>query len=95
MDEVQYGHQFLRWCCQEMVALGVHLVPNFHYAMHYPQFFRLFGPVYAWWLFAHERFNGELEKVNLNGHASGEMELSLMRNWITKHRLYELVSLYC
>ncbi|EJF67325.1 hypothetical protein DICSQDRAFT_46259 [Dichomitus squalens LYAD-421 SS1] len=91
-EDVQHGHHFLRWCCKEMVMLGVHLVPNFHYAMHYPQFFRLFGPVYAWWLFAHERFNGALEKVNMNGHADGEMELSLMRNWITKHRLHELIS---
>ncbi|TBU31210.1 hypothetical protein BD311DRAFT_132047 [Dichomitus squalens] len=72
-QEVEHGHRFLQWSCQEMVALGIHLVPNFHYSMHYPQFFRLFGPVYAWWLFAHERFNGELEKVNINGHADGHI----------------------
>ncbi|KAL1949361.1 hypothetical protein VTO73DRAFT_8242 [Trametes versicolor] len=91
-DDVKRGHRFMQMCCQEMLRLGIHLVPNYHFAMHYPQFFRLFGPVYAWWLFAHERFNGEQEKVNTNGRAAGEMELTLMRNWIAKHRLFELLS---
>ncbi|TFK78562.1 hypothetical protein K466DRAFT_507108, partial [Polyporus arcularius HHB13444] len=91
MEEVQHGHRYLRWCCEEMVRLGIHMVPNFHFAMHYPQFFELFGPVYAWWLFAHERFNGELEQVNLNGHADGEMELTLMRNWIAKQCIFGML----
>ncbi|KAH9913001.1 uncharacterized protein BXZ73DRAFT_93026 [Epithele typhae] len=55
-------------------------------------FYERFGPVYAWWLFAHERFNGILADVNLNGRPWGEMELTLMRNWQYKLRLYELVS---
>ncbi|EIW57889.1 uncharacterized protein TRAVEDRAFT_38232 [Trametes versicolor FP-101664 SS1] len=76
---------------EEMLRLGIHLVPNHHLAMHYPDFFRLFGPVYAWWLYAQERFNGEQERVNHNGKAGGEMELTLLRNWVGKHRFYELV----
>ncbi|KAH9849688.1 hypothetical protein C2E23DRAFT_736978 [Lenzites betulinus] len=77
---------------EEMLRLGIHLVPNHHLAMHYPVVFRLFGPVYAWWLYAQERFNGEQERVNHNGKAGGEMELTLLRNWVGKHRFYELVS---
>ncbi|KAG6875879.1 hypothetical protein C0993_006940 [Termitomyces sp. T159_Od127] len=59
--------------------------------MHYIQVFKRFGPAYAWWLFLFERFNGELEKVNLNGHAAGEMELTLLHDWGLKQRLKELV----
>ena len=62
--------------------------------MHYSLFFQLFGPVYAWWLFAFECFNGLLEKVKLNGHANGVMELTLMCAWLECHRLYELVEYY-
>ena len=92
MEDVNRGHGYLvHDVCQAMLRLGVHLVPNHHLAMHYPRIFRLGGPAYAWWLYAQERFNGEQETVNHNGHAGGEMELTLLRNWVAKHRLYELV----
>ncbi|CDO73340.1 hypothetical protein BN946_scf185008.g103 [Trametes cinnabarina] len=92
MDDVHCGHHYLRRCCQEMLCLGVHLVPNHHLAMHYPEIFRLFGPVYAWWLYAQERYNGEQEKVKHNGKSGGEMELTLLRNWVGKHQFYELLT---
>ena len=57
--------------------------------MHYHKFIKLFGPIYGWWLFAFERFNGMLEKVKLNGHDGGRMELTLMRHWVMTHLLYE------
>ncbi|KAJ2982401.1 hypothetical protein NUW54_g10758 [Trametes sanguinea] len=90
-EDVQRGHSYLRRCCQRMLALGIHLLPNHHLAMHYPEIFRLFGPVYAWWLYAHERFNGIQEKVRTNGKGDGEMELTLTRNWVAKQRLHELL----
>ncbi|KAI0370386.1 hypothetical protein BV20DRAFT_1035887 [Pilatotrama ljubarskyi] len=92
MDDVERGHRYLRLCCVQMLRLGVHLLPNHHLAMHYPIIFKLFGPVYAWWLYAHERFNGIQEKVRTNGKAAGEMELTLTRSWVAKQRLYELLS---
>ncbi len=92
MEEVHRGHRYIRRCCEEMLRLGIHLVPNHHLAMHYPDIFRLFGPVYAWWLYAQERYNGEQERVHHNGKAGGEMELTLLRNWVGKHRFHELVS---
>ncbi|KAI0324359.1 hypothetical protein GY45DRAFT_1349447 [Cubamyces sp. BRFM 1775] len=61
--------------------LSIHLVPNHHLAMHYPEIFWLFGP---------ECFNGEQEKVKHNGKAGGQMELILLRNWVRKHRFYKL-----
>ncbi|GBE85854.1 hypothetical protein SCP_0803760 [Sparassis crispa] len=59
--------------------------------MHYTDIFKRFGPAYSWWLFAFEHCNGEQEQVKLNGHAEGEMEVTMMRNWVAKHRLHELM----
>jgi hypothetical protein len=68
------------------------MVINNHLSMHYPDSF-LRGPTNSWWLMGFERCNGDQKKVNLNGHAEGaEMELTLARSWVQKHRLYELVS---
>ncbi|KAH9849533.1 hypothetical protein C2E23DRAFT_870645 [Lenzites betulinus] len=77
---------------ERMLELGIHLLPNHHLAMHYPDIFCLFGPIYAWWLYAHERFNGIQEKVQINSKACGEIELMLTRNWVAKQRLFELLS---
>lgn len=90
MDEVRNGHRYITKYNRGALNLGIHLVINNHLAMHYPTSFR-FGPAYAWWLFGFERCNGDQKKVNLNGHADGEMELTLARAWVLKHRLYELV----
>jgi len=80
--DVRRGQRYLQRFCEIAIRLKIHLKPNHHLAMHYEVIFRRFGPVYAWWLFAFERYNGLLEQVNLNGHASGEMELTLLRHWI-------------
>jgi hypothetical protein len=93
MNDAERGQLQLKLYCLQSIRMRIRLRPNHHLAMHYILFFRLFGPVYAWWLFAFERFNGLLEKVNLNGHANGVMELTLMRAWLERHRLYELVSI--
>jgi hypothetical protein len=89
-DNVQRGQRFLRRFCEGLLHLHVHLHPNHHWAMHYEPIFRRFGPASAWWVYAYERFNGLLQKVNLN-YQKGQMESTLMRFWVRMHRLYELV----
>lgn len=91
MDEVTKGHWYLTMYNHGAVKLGIPLVINNHLAMHYPSCYR-FGPTYTWWLYGFERCNGDQKKVNLNGHADSEMELTLARDWVQKHCLYELVS---
>ncbi|KAJ7120571.1 hypothetical protein C8R43DRAFT_1136739 [Mycena crocata] len=90
--DAERAQRYLQMFCQGCLRLGIPLKPNHHLAMHYLPIFIRFGPAYAWWLFAFERFNGILEKVNLNGHAGGEMELTLLRDWILKQRVHELVA---
>ena len=90
-DAAEQGQGYIQQFCRLCLSLGVPMVPNHHMAMHYARLISLYGPVYAWWLFAFERFNGLLESVNTNGHANGVMELTLARNWLMRQRIYELV----
>ncbi|TFK48361.1 hypothetical protein OE88DRAFT_1684365 [Heliocybe sulcata] len=93
MNEVRRGQRYMRLLSEGLIELGVSLTINYHLAMHYERHFRRYGPAYGWWLFPYERFNNILEDVNLNGHASGEMELTLLRHWVMKQRLHELARL--
>lgn len=91
MAQAHLGQNFLLQYCQRCLDLKIHLVINHHLSMHYIKMIKRFGPVYGWWLFAFERFNGMLEKVNVNGHDGGRMEVTLLRNWVQTHLLYELL----
>ncbi|KAI0044241.1 hypothetical protein FA95DRAFT_1497378 [Auriscalpium vulgare] len=91
MAQAKAGQVYLSTYCQRLLLLGVTLTINHHLAMHFARMIKIFGPVYAWWLFAFERFNGMLEKVNLNGHDGGRMELTMLRNWTQAHLIYELL----
>lgn len=93
LDDVSHAQRLLQQYCQGLLRLGVKLQPNHHWSMHYERYFRLYGPAYAWWLFAYERFNGLLENVNTNRH-SEDYPMTLARFWTRLHRLYELVSLF-
>lgn len=89
MAQAQIGQNFLVQYCQALKALEIHTTINHHISMHYLCFIKLFGPVYGWWLFAFERFNGMLERVKTNGHDGGRMELTMLRQWVMSHLLYE------
>ncbi|KII86134.1 hypothetical protein PLICRDRAFT_115269 [Plicaturopsis crispa FD-325 SS-3] len=89
MAQARVGQDFLSQYCRSLKLLGISTTINHHLAMHYLKFIKLFGPIYAWWLFAFERFNGMLEKVKHNGHDGGRMELTLLRNWVMCHLIYE------
>lgn len=91
MAQANDGQFYLAHYCQRLLLLGVTLTINHHLSMHLASMIKLFGPVYSWWLFAFERFNGMLERVNLNGHDGGRMELTMMRYWVQTHLLYERV----
>lgn len=91
MAQAQLGQQSLDCYLMACLELGVHLVINHHMSVHYITMIKLWGPVYSWWLFAFERFNGMLERVNTNGKDSGRAELTLMCNWIMTHLVYDLL----
>lgn len=89
MAQARVGQDFILQYCRDLKNLRIHTTINHHLARHYLKFIKLFGPVYGWWLFAFERFNGMLEKVKHNGHDGGRMELTLMRSWVMTHLIFE------
>jgi hypothetical protein len=91
MSQAHAGQTYLANYCQRLLLLGVSLTLNHHIAMHFASMIKFFGPVYAWWLFAFERFNGMLEKVKNNGHDGGKIELTMLRHWVQTHLVYELL----
>ncbi|OSD03378.1 hypothetical protein PYCCODRAFT_1365629 [Trametes coccinea BRFM310] len=77
--------------CQSWALMNCHLTPYFHILIHLVLFIRRFGPVYAWWAYMFERFNGWLAKVNHNGHKGGELEATMMRSWVKNSLLHDLI----
>ncbi|EEB92189.1 hypothetical protein MPER_09337, partial [Moniliophthora perniciosa FA553] len=71
----------VRILSMRQISMRAELSINHHLAMHFGDMFKLYGPVYAWWLFAYERFNGMFEQVKLNGHGGGAIEHPPMRYW--------------
>lgn len=94
MDEVSLAQVYLQKYSQWMLKIGAHLTVNNHLSMHYETIFSRYGPVYPWWCYGFEQCNGDQKKVNLNGHAQGEMEATLARDWVQKHWFYELVGIF-
>ena len=91
MAQARIGQNFLMQYSRALLQLNVHLVINHHMSMHYLRMIKLLGPVYSWWLFAFERFNGMLERVKTNGKDGGRSEQTLLRNWVMTHLVYELL----
>ncbi|KAF8594834.1 hypothetical protein BDV93DRAFT_565008 [Ceratobasidium sp. AG-I] len=90
MPDIHRAQTYLQFFCQGLLQMNVRMKPNHHYCMHYEATFQRFGPAYAWWLFAYERYNGLLESVNTNGKIE-DISTTLMRFWIRMHRLLEYV----
>ncbi|KAG1794952.1 uncharacterized protein BJ212DRAFT_1528927 [Suillus subaureus] len=82
MAQARTGQSFLAHYCLECLQLCIPLTINHQALMHTADMIKKFGPVYAWWLFIFERFNGMLECVQYNGHDGGRIELILLQNWI-------------
>ncbi|KAF5380388.1 hypothetical protein D9615_004710 [Tricholomella constricta] len=91
LSQARLGQEFLVQFCHACLGLGISLVINHHLSTHFFDMIRRFGPIYGWWLFAFERFNGMLEKVNHNGKDGGKMEVTLLRNWAQTQLIYELL----
>jgi hypothetical protein len=78
LNEARVGQEYLVLHSRLLLSLGVNLHINHHSSMHYFDQIKRFGPVYAWWLFTFERFNGILERIKHNCHDGGEMEVTLL-----------------
>ncbi|KAG8988072.1 hypothetical protein FRB94_001112 [Tulasnella sp. JGI-2019a] len=92
LNEVQRAVEEIRQYCRMRLMYGIALVISHHLASHYPLFFALYGPAYAWWLFAFEAYNGDMGNVNTNNHAGGELETTMVRNWVSRQLVLDLLT---
>lgn len=89
--EAQRAQNCHAWACQAWARLNCHLTPYFHLLSHLIIWIYRLGPVYGWWTYPYERFNGYLSRLQHNGHP-GELEVTMMRSWVRLHLIHDLVS---
>lgn len=90
VDEIDRADECHSFACQAWAQMLCHLTPYFHLVTHLSLLICFFGPIYAWWVFAYEHFNGFLSKIKHNGH-TGELECTMMRSWTKLHLVHDLV----
>ncbi|OAD65482.1 C2H2-type zinc finger transcription factor [Phycomyces blakesleeanus NRRL 1555(-)] len=74
-SDIDNGHKFLQEFCTECqrIYTPTILTCNMHLHLHLRETIRDFGPVYGYWLFGFERYNGLLKNVNTNRKDSFEV----------------------
>ena len=90
VQESRRAAKFHSWACQAWTRMLAHLTPYFHILCHLTIWIERLGPVYAWWTYPFERFNGFLSRIRHNGHP-GELEATMMRMWVKFQLIYDLV----
>ena len=83
------GNLLLKSFCRQFEGLyGAKLVtPNMHMHTHLCECILDFGPVYAFWLFSFERYNGIMGGYETNNRA---IELQLMRKFLRDQSVCEI-----
>ncbi|OAD70534.1 hypothetical protein PHYBLDRAFT_171283 [Phycomyces blakesleeanus NRRL 1555(-)] len=81
-DEVNSAHDYLEMFCKKATELYTPtiLTCNMHLHLHLCETIRDFGPVYGYWLFGFERYNGLLKHIKTNGKDS--FEATYMRSFV-------------
>lgn len=67
--------------------------PNHHWAVHFSEQLRNFGPVHGFWTFLYERLNKTLKNTNSNSWKGGQLEISMMRAFQLQVHIRNMVSL--
>ena len=60
------------------------ITPNMHLHCHLCECVLDYGPVYGFWCFSFERYNGILGSLHVNNH---QIEVQLMRKFLERHQL--------
>ncbi|OAD74560.1 hypothetical protein PHYBLDRAFT_144995 [Phycomyces blakesleeanus NRRL 1555(-)] len=81
-DEVNSAHNYLEMFCKKATKLYTPtiLTCNMHPHLHLHETIRDFGPMYGYWLFGFERYNGLLKHIKTNGKDS--FEATYMRSFV-------------
>ena len=82
VSDIEEGHNLLKMFCSsyERIMGKEHCTPNMHLHLHLRECLYNYGPVYAFWCFSWERFNGILGSFHINNHA---ISIQFMRKYLT------------
>ena len=91
LDEMDLAHDNLVKFCQgcERLYSREFITPNMHLHGHLRDTVADFGPVYAFWLFGFERYNGHL--TNVKNNKKGSFEITLMKRFIEQTHVGDFV----
>ena len=83
------GHKLLLQFCKQFQRLygKDKVTPNMHMHMHILNCILDYGPVYAFWLFSFERYNGILGSYRTNNRS---IEVQLMRHFVQEMEIGKL-----
>ena len=85
-DEIQLAHESLEKFCKgfECYYGTDKCTPNMHLHMHLKKCVEEFGPVYGFWCFSFERFNGVLGSYHTNNRDIG---ITIMRKFVKESQI--------
>lgn len=89
IDDAQKGHKLLLEFCTTFESLhgSENVTPNMHLHTHLFECIKDYGPIYSFWLFSFERYNGMLGGYKTNQRS---VELQLMRRFMSDLQLYDI-----
>ena len=84
IDEIQEAATLIHQFCTGVEDLygPEEITPNMHLHMHLDVMIEDFGPLYAYWLFSFERYNGYLKEIDTNQKDS--FEATFMKRFLQK-----------
>ena len=88
-ENADLGHKKLLDFCTAFEAMSGSetVTPNMHLHTHLLSCIKDYGPIYSFWLFSFERYNGLLGSFKTNQHS---VELQLMRRFMSDLQLHDL-----
>lgn len=88
-EAVEESHKLLLdFCIQFETLYGSHAVtPNMHLHTHLVDCIKDYGPIYSFWLFSFERYNGLLGSFRTNQRS---IEVQIMRRFLTDLQVHDL-----
>ena len=88
-ENVEVAHSFLVQFCRMFVDLygKKYTTPNLHMHMHLKECLLDFGPVYAFWCYSYERYNGLLGSYQTNNRS---IEPQIMSRFIREQQFRQL-----
>ena len=84
--DLDSSHALLKMYCSKFSDnMGpLHCTPNMHMHLHLKDCVKDFGPVYSFWCFSFERFDGILGNYHTNNHA---ISIQVMRKLVISMQL--------